>query len=246
MSEFSPAACARPLIKFPCNFQYPPATLQTWAVYHRLSIVLDRAWLSHSDIMPSQTADSEEPYTLIFAQEVEMIDQWTELANKYLDDNSNGSLRAQIATLKLKVTSNREAALNLLDDPNHRVVKNIRLAAEKLFKTKQAADLEQTIKSADNHQKQPDPTQVKTPAFLMFDNIAALSVMVRTKAFSSASSLSVCPAVFPMPTNPLLVAPCCLSHRKWPCFSKRSPTRPRWPVSTLNVQLCSRRSPRSI
>lgn len=139
--------------------------------------------------MPSQIADSEaQSYKPIFAQEVKIIPDWVGRTNAYINDTSNGSLQARFHTLGLNDPLNMVAASNLLDDTNKgKVIRNTRNTAEKLVRTKQAAEREQTTESANAHQKelQPHPTRVNDPENMMGFRIAIFAfevVMMRAQA----------------------------------------------------------------
>jgi hypothetical protein len=146
--------------------------------------------------MPPQNADSEaQPYRPIFAQEIELIPDWVGRTNVYLSDTSNGSLQARFHTLNLNDPLKMDAACNLLDDTNKgKVVRNTRNTAEKLVRTKKAADREQTTESANAHQKAllPHPTNVNTPENMMALCIAIFAfqlVMMREQAHSDEFEL---------------------------------------------------------
>ena len=120
-----------------------------------------------------------------------MIHDWIARANKYLNATGNGSLQALFATLELSDRSNITAALNLLGcDIKGQVVKNTETVAEKLLKTRQAADCKQTTESADAHQKalQPKSDRVDDPEYMISHRMAVVAfqaVMMREKAHSN-------------------------------------------------------------
>jgi len=142
--------------------------------------------------MPARTANSEARlHKPIYAPEVKRIHDWIARATKYLNDTGNGSLQALFATLELSNQSNITAALNLLGcNIKGQVVKNTKIIAEKLLKTKQAADREQKIKTADAHQQalQPKSDRSGSPEYVMSLHIAIVAfqaVMMREQAHSN-------------------------------------------------------------
>jgi len=104
--------------------------------------------------MPPLTDEFEAPYKPTFAKQVERVSGWEKRANTYLHDTGDGSLRAEIATLKLDLPLNMTAALNLLGDTNKgKVVHNTKYHANQLVRTRDMADRNQTTKSANDHKK---------------------------------------------------------------------------------------------
>jgi hypothetical protein len=140
--------------------------------------------------MATSTADFEAPYLPAFAEGVKQIPDWIERANKYLNDIGDGTLQAEFVTLNLDDLRNMAAVQSLLGDVNKgRVVQNTRKRAEQLVETKQAADLQQTTKSADKHLEllQPDPKKFKDPQFTISIDIAKVGfrvVMMRERNHS--------------------------------------------------------------
>jgi hypothetical protein len=81
------------------------------------------------------------PYRPTYAREVEMVPDWIPKAKKYLRDTGTGSLRALFAKLERDGQLHMIAVLNLLGcNIKGQVVKNTKIKADKLVRTKQAAD----------------------------------------------------------------------------------------------------------
>lgn len=133
--------------------------------------------------MAARTIDPDAPYLPKFAQEVELIQNWTGVANKYLTNTGNGNMKEAIALLELGIPLNMVAALSLLGDTNKgKVVRKTRLHAEHLYNTQEAAHHEKTKKSLEDHYSllQPDPKRFKDPELTLSYQMAIVALLLIT------------------------------------------------------------------